>query len=139
YFGLVRRVCERYAGGPDKARELISRVFINAARESDSRDHGPRTWLYFVSLHACLDLLLARRARGSLRVEDLDAPWLRLLVKRGKGDLAARMLENILIQRDSGRRWLLFLSLVEGLPPGVVARATKTSREEVVREINKFL
>jgi RNA polymerase sigma-70 factor, ECF subfamily len=109
------RLCERFLGDPEEARDAVQEVFLKAFRKAgDFRPRGQvYTWLYRIAVNHCLNRLRRRRLAQFVRLagaegEEGEAPPLD--PPDEAPDPAAALAAR--------RRWRAARAAVARLPPG---------------------
>ncbi len=71
----LQRLCERFLGDPEEAREVVQEVFLKAFRKAGRlRPRGQLyTWLYRVAVNHCLNVLRRRKVVRFLRLDNDDS------------------------------------------------------------------
>jgi RNA polymerase sigma-70 factor (ECF subfamily) len=68
---------------PDRAEDVMQQVFLQALRDFEQfrSEAAPRTWLFGIAYHRCLDELRAQKRRASFdRIEPIEASGERMEV-----------------------------------------------------------
>ncbi|HAO99342.1 MAG TPA: hypothetical protein DCQ83_04800 [Fibrobacteres bacterium] len=91
-----------------------------------------------IAVNHCLDHLRGRKSKNELDLEDLDTQALHTLDAHGDRCLAKVTLERILGKINPNTRKILFLSHVEGLTHGEIAKILGVTREAVTKKLHRF-
>ena len=140
YSSMVFRICLRYTKNREDAEDMVSEVFMKVGKgmEEYRGESKPMVWIYRIAVNHCLDHLRSRKSKNELDLEDLDTQALRTLEGHGDRCLAKVTLERILGKINPTTRRILFLSHVEGLTHGEIAKILGVTREAVTKKLHRF-
>jgi RNA polymerase sigma-70 factor (ECF subfamily) len=140
YSSMVFRICLRYTKNREDAEDMVSEVFIKVGKGmADFRGEAkPMVWIYRIAVNHCLDHLRSRKSKNELDLDDLDTQSLRTLEGHGDRCLAKVTLNRILGKINPTTRRILFLSHVEGLTHGEIAKILGVTREAVTKKLHRF-
>jgi RNA polymerase sigma-70 factor, ECF subfamily len=137
YSASVFRICMRYTRSEADAEDLVHEVFIKVhAHLGDFEGRSSIfTWIYRVSVNACLSWLRSRKRRGS------DLEWMEELepVSDGEEEADSRLLaEKLMGWTDPKTREILFMAYLEGLKQEEIAQVLNISRRAVSKRLSVF-
>ena len=120
--GRMWAVALRTAGNPEDAADALQDAALSAFKAAGNfrRDSAVGTWLYRITVNACLDRLRRQAARPTVHYPDPDSPIWRQATE-DPTDMAEQrelrlVLEQALAQLPTDQRAAVVLVDVQGLP-----------------------
>lgn len=140
YSRMVFRVCLRYAGNRPEAEDLTQEIFLklHSLAETFRQESQVGTWIYRISVNACIDFLRTKSRRSGLLLERLDELVLHNLSDHGDSILAKIRLDRILGEIKPETRQILFLVFAEGLDYGAAGEICGMSKAAAAKAVSRL-
>jgi RNA polymerase sigma factor (sigma-70 family) len=140
YSAYVYRICLRYARRPEDAEDLTQEVFLKIHHQLSAfrNDSLLTTWIYRIAVNQCLDFLRTRKSQNRLNLDYLDDMVLKNLAPGGDQVQARIDLEKILSHADERTRFILFLTLAEGMNYSDVGELLGVKKSAIAKVVSRF-
>lgn len=150
YYPLVTGVCRSFLGDEDDARDRAQDICLKILDGLDSFKRGSslKTWIYRISVNACLDELRSRKRRDADRIEgtvhdrdfhgDHDSREMARAVRSALDRLPAKDRAVIILKEFEGKRYREIADIL-GCSIGTVESRLHRAREKLARMLEPLI
>jgi RNA polymerase sigma-70 factor (ECF subfamily) len=138
YAESVYRICLKYTRNQPDAEDLVHEIFLKIRANLPGFRGGSAvfTWIYRITVNACLQHLRQQKGKTMITLEDIEVP---VAAEPAGEAVESRLMINYLLRPfDRKTRAMLFMLYLEGLTQEEVAEVMQISRRAVNKRLHRF-